>query len=150
MHCLFRDAFSRVAKTVLGLLERWLARCKPSLKQSHSLERATTARLAKTVRNIQVEYSGRSRHVAQCCVAPHGIAWADASLGFKRSICASCNVRRESPKRAAKKTNYLYKILFLHQCFYILTRLMLFVSSHAPKARSFHSALLERTCHLRE
>ena len=45
----------------------------------HSLERAT-ARLAKAVRNIQVEYSGRSRQVAQGYVAPHGIAWADASL----------------------------------------------------------------------
>ena len=78
-----------------------------------SLERAT-ARLAETVRNIQVEYSGRLRHIAQCCVAPHGIAWADASLGFKRSICPSINVTRDSPKRDAKKRNYLYKISLLH------------------------------------
>ena len=46
-------------------------------KQSHPLERAT-ARLAKAVRNIEVEYSGRSRQVALRYVAPHGIAWADA------------------------------------------------------------------------
>ena len=45
----------------------------------HSLERAT-ARLAEAIRNIQVEYSGRSAQVAQRCVAPHGKAWADASL----------------------------------------------------------------------
>ena len=68
-----------------------------------SLERAT-ARRAKAVRNIQVEYSGRSRQVAQRCVAPHGIAWADASLENQaKQLPKLHNDARQSGTRREKK-----------------------------------------------
>ena len=98
----------------------------------HSLERATV-RLAKTVRNNQVEYSGRSPQVAQRRVASTTMLGQMLRLKTKRSICPSSTVTRDCPKRAAKKQTYL---LYLHY--------NADVCLHDPKARSFHSALLER------